>query len=45
MSERHRRKFLNLVEERRIPRVGHNLPSEVPDIVADAVLALIETSG
>jgi pimeloyl-ACP methyl ester carboxylesterase len=45
MSEKHRRKFLNLVEERQIPRVGHNLPSEVPDIVADAVLALLEASG
>ena len=45
MSDRHRRKFLNLVEERRIPRAGHNLPSEVPDIVANAVLALIKTSG
>jgi pimeloyl-ACP methyl ester carboxylesterase len=45
MSDRHRRKFLQLVEERRIPRVGHNLPSEVPDIVADAVLTLLKTSG
>jgi pimeloyl-ACP methyl ester carboxylesterase len=43
MSERHRRKFLNLVEDRRIPRVGHNLPSEAPEVVADAVLALLKT--
>jgi len=45
MSDGHRRKFLNLVEERRIPRAGHNLPSEVPDIVANAVLALIAASA
>jgi pimeloyl-ACP methyl ester carboxylesterase len=44
MSDRHRRKFLNLVEERRILRAGHNLPAEVPDVVVDAVLALLEAS-
>jgi len=42
LSERQRRKFSNLVEERRIPRVGHNLPSEVPDIMAEAVIALLK---
>ena len=45
LSDRHRRKFLKLVEERRSPRAGHNLPSEVPDVVADAVLALLKVSG
>ncbi len=45
MSDRHRRNFLNLVEERRIPRAGHNLPAEVPDVVADAVLALLRASA
>jgi pimeloyl-ACP methyl ester carboxylesterase len=44
MSDRHRRKFLELVEERTIPRVGHNLPSEAPDVVADAVLALLKAA-
>jgi pimeloyl-ACP methyl ester carboxylesterase len=41
MSDAHRRKFLNLVERRNIPRVGHNLPSEAPEIVAAAVLSLL----
>jgi pimeloyl-ACP methyl ester carboxylesterase len=45
LSDRQRRKFLKLVEERRSPRAGHNLPSEVPDVVADAVLALLKVSG
>ena len=45
MSERHRSKFLNLLDERRISRAGHNLPSEVPDVVTDAVLALLKASG
>jgi pimeloyl-ACP methyl ester carboxylesterase len=43
MSERHRRKFFKLMDERRIPRVGHHLPSEAPDVVADAVLALTKS--
>jgi len=43
LSEPQRRKFPKLVEERRIPRAGHNLPSEVPDVVADAVLALLNS--
>jgi pimeloyl-ACP methyl ester carboxylesterase len=42
MSAPHRSKFTNLLEERRIPRVGHNLPSEVADVMADAVLALLK---
>ena len=42
MSDKHRRKFLNLVEQRNIPRAGHNLPAEVPDIVSAAVLALLK---
>ena len=43
LSDRQRRKFSNLVENRRIPRVGHNLPSEAPDVVADVVLTLLKT--
>jgi pimeloyl-ACP methyl ester carboxylesterase len=43
LSERQRTKFPKLVEERKIPRVGHNLPSEAPDVVADAVLTLLKT--
>ena len=45
LSDGHRRKFLELAEERTIPRAGHNLPAEVPGVVADAVLALLRTSG
>jgi pimeloyl-ACP methyl ester carboxylesterase len=45
MSERHRRNFSNLIADRRIPRAGHNLPAEVPDIVADAVLELLKATG
>jgi pimeloyl-ACP methyl ester carboxylesterase len=42
MSDAHRRKFLNLVERHDIPRVGHNLPAEVPQVVAEAVLSLLK---
>jgi pimeloyl-ACP methyl ester carboxylesterase len=42
MSDKHRRKFLNLVQQRNIRRVGHNLPGEVPDIVSEAVLTLLK---
>ena len=45
MSDRHRAKFLNLVERRNIPRVGHNLPAEVPQVVAEAVLSLLKISA
>ncbi|HLH92391.1 MAG TPA: alpha/beta hydrolase [Xanthobacteraceae bacterium] len=45
MSDGQRRQFLDLIDERRIPRAGHNLPSEAPDVVADAVLALLKTLG
>jgi pimeloyl-ACP methyl ester carboxylesterase len=45
MSDAHRRKFLNLVERRNIPRVGHNLPAEVPQVVAEAVLSLLKMSS
>jgi pimeloyl-ACP methyl ester carboxylesterase len=45
MSDAYRRKFLNLVDRRNIPRVGHNLPSEAPQVVADAVLSLLTTTG
>ena len=42
MSPKHQSKFLNLVQRRTIPRVGHNLPAEVPKIVAEAVLSLLK---
>jgi hypothetical protein len=45
MSDRHRAKFRNLVERRDIPRVGHNLPSEVPQVVAEAALSLLKISS
>jgi len=44
MSDKHRAKFLRLVERRTIPRVGHNLPAEVPQVVAGAVLSLLKTT-
>jgi pimeloyl-ACP methyl ester carboxylesterase len=44
MSDKHRAKFLDLVERRIIPRVGHNLPAEVPQVVAEAVLSLLKTT-
>jgi pimeloyl-ACP methyl ester carboxylesterase len=44
MSEKHRAKFRNLVERRIIPRVGHNLPAEVPQVVAEAVLSLLKAA-
>jgi pimeloyl-ACP methyl ester carboxylesterase len=43
LSEKQRTKFPKLMEVRKIPRAGHNLPSEVPDAVADAVLALLKS--
>jgi len=42
MSDAHRRKFLKLVDRRNLPLVGHNLPSEVPQVVAEAVLSLLK---
>jgi pimeloyl-ACP methyl ester carboxylesterase len=44
MSDKHKAKFLRLVERRTIPRVGHNLPAEVPQVVAGAVLSLLKTT-
>ena len=45
MSDRHAGKFRNLVERRTIPRVGHNLPSEAPELVAEAVLTLLKATS
>lgn len=42
MAEKHRGKFLNLIGHRNIPRAGHNLPAEVPEIVSEAVLTLLK---
>ncbi len=44
MSDKHKTKFLNLVERRNIPRVGHNLPSEAPQVVTEAVLSLLKAT-
>jgi len=44
MSDKHKAKFPRLVERRTIPRVGHNLPAEVPQVVAGAVLSLLKTT-
>ncbi len=41
MTDAQRQKFLKLVDRRDIPRVGHNLPAEVPQVVAEAVLRLL----
>ncbi len=41
MTDAQRKKFTNLVDRRDIPRVGHNLPAEVPQVVAEAVLRLL----
>lgn len=41
MTDTQRRKFLDLVDRRDIPRVGHNLPAEVPQVVTEAVLRLL----
>jgi pimeloyl-ACP methyl ester carboxylesterase len=45
MSDKHSAKFIDLIERRNIPRVGHNLPAEVPHVVAEAVLSLLKASG
>jgi pimeloyl-ACP methyl ester carboxylesterase len=44
MTDTQRQKFLNLVERRDLPRVGHNLPTEVPHVVAEAVLRLLKAA-
>jgi pimeloyl-ACP methyl ester carboxylesterase len=43
MTDAQRQKFLKLVDRRDIPRVGHNLPAEVPQVVAEAVLRLLKS--
>src|SRR5262249_37524074 len=45
MSDKHRRKFLNLMESRNIPRAGHNLPAEAPEILSHAVLKLLSATA
>ena len=40
-SADHARFFSGPYERRLIPRVGHNLPHEVPDVVAEATLELM----
>ena len=42
MSDKHQRKFVNLVQRRNIPRVGHNLPAEAPEAVSEAVISLLK---
>jgi pimeloyl-ACP methyl ester carboxylesterase len=43
MSESHARHFTGLYERRVIPQAGHNLPQEAPEVVAGAVLELLES--
>ena len=40
-----RRSFTGEYERRVIPRVGHNLPQEIPAGFSDAVLSLARRSG
>jgi pimeloyl-ACP methyl ester carboxylesterase len=40
-SETHKRHFTGPYQRRVLPRIGHNLPQEAPDAVADAILALV----
>jgi pimeloyl-ACP methyl ester carboxylesterase len=44
MSERHARFFTGPYQRRVIPRAGHNLPQEVPGVVAEAALELIRAT-
>jgi pimeloyl-ACP methyl ester carboxylesterase len=44
IADQQRAKFENLVAHRNIPRAGHNLPAEVPQIVAEAVLTLVRNT-
>jgi hypothetical protein len=44
LSDKHRARFRHLVAQRTIPRVGHNLPAEVSQVVAEAVLSLLRIS-
>jgi pimeloyl-ACP methyl ester carboxylesterase len=44
MSEKHARFFTGPYQRRVIPRAGHNLPQEVPGVVAEAALELIRAT-
>ena len=44
-SERHDRVFGGPYQRRVLPRVGHNLPQAAPQAFADAVLALLGSTG
>jgi pimeloyl-ACP methyl ester carboxylesterase len=39
-SETHARQFAGPYQRRVLPKIGHNLPQEAPQVVADAVLEL-----
>ena len=41
----HERRFTGRRERRLIAGVGHNLPAEAPDAIADAVLELLGRTG
>jgi pimeloyl-ACP methyl ester carboxylesterase len=38
----HRHRFTARAEQRAVARVGHNIPAEAPEVVADAVLDLVQ---
>jgi pimeloyl-ACP methyl ester carboxylesterase len=40
-SEDHAARFTGRFERRVVPRVGHNVPQEAPDVFAAAVLSLL----
>jgi pimeloyl-ACP methyl ester carboxylesterase len=44
MSETHARFFTGPYQRRVIPRAGHNLPQEVPEVVTEAALELIRAT-
>jgi pimeloyl-ACP methyl ester carboxylesterase len=42
LSEQHAKFFTGPYQRRIVPVVGHNVPQEAPDVMADAVLQLVE---
>jgi pimeloyl-ACP methyl ester carboxylesterase len=41
LSEQHAKFFTGRFQRRIVPVIGHNVPQEAPDVMADAVLELI----
>ena len=44
-ASQHARLFTSLREHRVVPGVGHNMPQEVPQVFADAVMELVRAAG